>query len=276
MLDYILRTNLGGLLRRTVGLAFDLPAKSIPTLGQQSRAIHQNIPAHLIQTWEVNSFGRRHRKSLMDMRSRNPEIVFELVLKESRDEFMAAFGDPEISELYFDTRFATMQVDLFRYSYLFQHGGYYCDISMNFLGNISSQHSSSASAVIAFENNLAPLTSPRDVAKRLSHPKNLMAIWLFGFTANHPILEILLDQIKKESPNFKGKVFDIPKSAILELTGPIAFTRAVWRYLELNVDKSIEFVGIDFNGSGRAHRGAGYRHIQFPSYAHARNEKLFY
>ena len=99
-----------------------------------------------------------------------------------------------------------------------------------------------------------------------------MAFWLHSKTPN---LKILLEQIKVESEDFRGKTFSIPKLAIIALTGPAAFTRAVWTYLDEVQDTSVEFAGLDFNQCGEAHKGAGFRHIQYPSYASARNEGLF-
>jgi len=275
MISRALKTRGGQFFRRTLGLAFDLPVGDIPTLTPQQQHTKQLIPQHLVQTWEVNEFGRRHRQSLLDLRKRNPDLEFELLDQASRDEFMKEFIDPEITELYFDSAYKPMRVDLFRYAYLLKNGGYYCDISMNHLGQITSQHSRDASAVIAFENNSALRMAPKAVLDRLPYPSNLMAIWLLGFTPNHPILRTLLAQIKVESQDFKGKIFPMPKFAIIALTGPAAFTRAVWAYLESEEDDSVEFAGVDFNQLGRPHPGAGFRHIRYPSYARAHDDGLF-
>ena len=275
MIDWVLRTASGQLLRRTLGMAFDLPIRGIPLRSEPKEPIQQLIPPHVVQTWEINEFGRRHRRSLLNMRESNQNLEFELLDRTSRDEFMMALDDSDLSQIYFDSRFSTMRADIFRYAYIFEHGGYYCDISMNHKGPITEQHSPGASAVITFEGNSALRMAPKGAAERLDYPTNLMAIWLFGFTAGHPIIKILLDQIKMESEDFRGKTFISPKSAIIALTGPAAFTRAVWTYLDEVQDASVEFVGIDFNQSGAAHKGAGFRHIQYPSYANARNEGLF-
>ena len=275
IVDRVLRTASGQFLRRTFGLAFDLPTGGIPLRSDPKEPIQQLIPPHVIQTWEINEFGRRHRRSLLNLRARNPNLEFELLDRTSRDGFMKALGDSEISRLYFDSKFSTMRADIFRYAYLFENGGYYCDISMNHNGKITEQHSPEASAVIAFEGNSALRMAPKDVVDRLEYPANLMAIWHFGFTPRHPILKILLEQIKVESEVFRRKTFSIPKLAIIALTGPAAFTRAVWTYLDEVHDTSVEFAGLDFNQCGEAHKGAGFRHIQYPSYANARNEGLF-
>ena len=275
MIDSVLRTASGQFLRRTLGLAFDFPSRPIPKQSGPVEPVRQLIPPRVTQTWEVNEFGRRHRRSLLDFRARNPNLGFELLDRASRDDFIETLGDCEISRLYFDSRFATMRADIFRYAYLFENGGYYCDISMNHKGKITEQHSPRASAVIAFERNSALRMAPKAAADLLEYPSHLMAIWLLGFTPRHPILKILLDQIKVESEEFRGKTFSVPKSAIIALTGPAAFTRAVWTYLDEVQDISVEFAGLDFNQCGEVHRGAGFRHIQYPSYASARDEGLF-
>lgn len=275
MIDWALRTASGQFLRRTIGIAIDLPIRGIPLKSVPKEQVQQLIPPHVVQTWEINKFGRRHRRSLLNLRESNQNLEFELLDRTSRDEFMMAFDDSDISRIYFDSRFSTMRADIFRYAYIFEYGGYYCDISMNHKGQITRQHSPEASAVIAFEGNSALKMAPKGVADRLEYPSHLMAIWLFGFTPRHPILKILLEQIKIESEDYRGKTFISPKSSIIALTGPAAFTRAVWTYLDEVRDASVEFAGIDFFKCGEAHRGAGFRHIQYPSYASVRNEGLF-
>lgn len=258
-----------------MGRSFDFPVAGIPVFSPGSEDVDQTIPPRVVQTWEVNRFGRRHKKGLLGFRARNPNLSFELLDRVARDTFMENFSDPKISQIYFDSKFGTMRSDIFRYAYLLSKGGYYCDISMNLSGRITAQHSRTASAVISFEDNPALRLAPKQVADRLEYPCNLMAIWLLGFTPEHPILQKVLDQIKDEIDDYRGKVFHVPKSAILALTGPAAFTRAVWSYLRAHSDLSVEFAGIDFNRLGHAHPGAGYRHLQFPSYSKATEEGLF-
>lgn len=270
-----MRTKLGQYLRKTVGLLFDLPRRQLPADDIFRRVGDSAIPATLMQTWEVNSFGRRHFKSLVAFREMNRDIFFEFYDRERRDGFMRSFKDQAISNLYFDSRFTPMAVDIFRYAYLWEKGGYYCDISMRTSRPIRSLHSVKATAAITFENNNFEAEVQPSMISRLPHPNHKMAIWMFGFQPRHAILGCVLEQIKQESAHYRGLEFHIPKAGIISLTGPEAFTRAVIRYLSERPDPTVEFVGIDFNGAGLVSTGAGFRHLDFPTYAKVRNETLF-
>lgn len=253
----------------------DLPSGGIEDSPAQSTEYNGAIPGTLIQTWEENNFGRRHRRSLLNFRSNNPDVNFILLDSMARDKFMREIEDQELSRIYFRSIFRPMQVDIFRYAYLMANGGYYCDISLGFSERILDLAPPSCTALMTQEGNEHAFSPSTGAFNHLPFPMNLMAIWFFGFTPGHPILKLVLEQIKKDAPLFEGRVFELPKNAILTLTGPRAFTRAVFAHLMNGADSTMFVAGKDVNGTSYTHSGAGYRHLKYPSYAQARNSRLF-
>jgi mannosyltransferase OCH1-like enzyme len=164
-----------------------------------------------------------------------------------------------------------MKADIFRYCIVYDRGGYYFDISKGISAKITDLHSANAREFLSFEKNSVPASWTQNSNLDLIRPNNLLIQWGFGFEPKHEILGILIKQICTESEKFEKKYFSSPKAAILELTGPIAFTRAVWKYMG-EFDQRIYSLDFDFDGLGiYAMKGAGARHLKFPSYAHATN-----
>jgi mannosyltransferase OCH1-like enzyme len=271
VLSSFLASPPGRVARRII----DYPAGPIEQLCETtSPAPKLPIPSRVIQTWEVNSFGRRHRQSLLKFRALNPDFEFKLFTRADRDQFMTEFSNREIAATYFSSRFKPLQVDLFRYSYLYVHGGFYFDISMAVDKPLASFMTPEATAVLTLEKNNSVFAPPSNAFSQIPEPLKLFAIWGFGFTPGHRILEIALSRIQSQTISFMGKTFENPKDAIISFTGPALFTSAVWEYLNQKNDPNVVKLVNDFMGHGSRVQGAGYRHLDFPSYAQARNQSL--
>ena len=260
---------------RLASLVVDYPLRPIENqVGVNSR--DQKIPPIVYQTWEENAFGRRHLKSMKKFRSKNANLDFVLMTRADRDQFMKSEWDGTLAyEAYRRAAFGPLKVDIFRYCLLFRNGGYYFDISKGVDTSLSSLHDSESTELISFEGNKT-IPAPMEVANRLLLPDHLNLQWGMGFTASHPILDIVIRKIGENFDSAKNHVFENPKLAILEISGPGVFTEAVREYLLVNVNSKVTQLGIDFGGHGiYSLPGSGVRHHRFPSYANAKNERLF-
>jgi mannosyltransferase OCH1-like enzyme len=249
----------------------DLPFLPIHDQKSQSRAV-QNIPPIVFQTWEKNAFGRRHRNSIIRFRKINSDLDFILLDSSARDSYMRErWGNKFISKIYFEAKFGALRADIFRYCILMDRGGYYFDISKGLEVKITSLHDHSISGAICFEKNLSDFHGPMS----LTHPRNLVVQWGLGFVSNHPLLKNHIERIEWTYSNFFGKTFANPKQAILEFTGPIAFTKTVHEYAETNGLDDIAQLGIDFFGYGIfSLNGSESRYAVSPSYSRAKNKKI--
>lgn len=205
----------------------------------------------------------------------NPDLSFRIFDRGARDEYMKeTWGDDPIYQVYESAKFGPMQVDIFRYCLLFDRGGYYFDISKGVDAPITGLHEPQVTEFISFEKNRVPakMHPPRDAG--LLRPEFLLIQWGFGFAPGHKILLEVINSIRKNYPSFRGLKFENPKSAIIELTGPEAFTRAVWSYIDSSRCNPYQ-LDFDFNGHGiYSMKGSGARWRKFPTYADARNSKI--
>lgn len=234
--------------------------------GQPEPPCSTKIPMKLALTWEENSFGSRHAKSLRELVNLNPDIDFDFFDAEKRDQYISDNAISELRELYFATIYRPMRVDIFRYLYVLNEGGHYLDISMGWNRPVSTLGGENHSGIIAFEKNKSVFHAPPESFPHVKYPLNLAAMWGFGFKQGHPILSHALEYILKRYPAFCGVVCKPPKAAIVSLTGPAAFTYGVWMHLK-EEDPDLKQYDFDFGDVGYRHRGAGYRHRQHSSYA---------
>ena len=243
-----------------------------PTIKEESAAF---IPRTVYQTWENLELGRRHRKSRAKFIELNPEFSFQVFDRSRRDQYMMeAWGHHPVHEIYTRSLFGQMKADIFRYCILYDRGGFYFDISKGLSSPIRQLSPSQAREMVTVESNpwrsefgeISPLALEATRGK-------LLLQWGFGFEARHVLLEKMIETIVGRFSEFVGKSFDSPKSAILRLTGPIAFTLALDAFLAERRTETLNLIAEpDFCGLGvYSLRGSGARHRVVPSYAALRD-----
>lgn len=209
------------------------------------------IPNTCYQTWVNHKFGRSHLAEIRIFRQQNSDISFVLYNEEMLNRYMReSWGHHPIYPIFLDSKFGPMRADIFRYCILYEKGGYYFDISKGSDLSIRGMHNPQTEAIISFENNYHGWEVPDSIKRRLDFPDNLVIQWGMGFVKGHPILERMIDSIVENESSFRGKVFTIPKNAILDYTGPRGFTKVVHESIESLSIGTLTQAGVDFFGHG--------------------------
>lgn len=139
------------------------------------------------------------------MRTLNPDYGYKLFTHESElDNFVHEHYSGSIVECYDKLNILVAKTDLWRYLYLYVHGGVYLDMDSALVKPLSTMIDDSDEAVVTKESIL-----------------DLYVQWALVFNKGHPILkrviELIVDNIQTNRfPN------DIHK-----MTGPTVFTQAV-------------------------------------------------
>lgn len=256
-------------------IPFDYPTLVLMDSTGSQKYLGQ-IPAILYQTWETRNLTRRLHKSVSAFRALNPEMSFSLFDAGARDEYMRAhWGDRDIYAAYKDALFGPLKADIFRYCILYERGGFYFDISKGVSKPLRDFLSMDSRELLSFEGNLSHRPSPSSLASRLRCPNQRVAQWGFGFSPKHRILEHQIRSIERSQHTFRNRSFLSPKSAILELSGPISFTESVWKFLLEDEHYKLNQTSIDFNGAGiYSLPGAAGRYRHAASYMLSRNQPI--
>lgn len=253
----------------------DYPTRELIDCAGSSQFLGR-IPATVYQTWETRQLTRRLHRSVASFRGLNPELSFRLYDAQARDAYMKArWGHRDVLEIYANARFGPLKADIFRYCILFDYGGFYFDISKGVSRPLRDFVNPDSTEMLSCEGSASHRQCPIELRDRLKWPDHLVAQWGFGFAPRHRILEMQIERIEKTQDAYVNKRFANPKSAVLEFSGPIAFTESVWAYLAERDSRTINQNGIDFDGAGiYSLPGSAGRYRQSPSYVFASAEPI--
>lgn len=252
-------------LEDTIGFQLDKPISS-PT----------SIPPAVYQTWETNSFGKRHRQAMLELRELNRPIDFFVFDTPSVDQYMhAVWTEHPILEIYQKATLGPMRADIFRYCIVYERGGYYIDINKGIKRPLKDFHNERQKGLITFEQSVCNILPDDLILNNFAHPDRYVAQWAFGFAKQHPFLQRLIENIVSASPFFTEKCFADPKSAILQLTGPGMFTRTLRQYAFDNGLIDIAQAGVNFDGTAVFELpGARARFGTVPHYTSVKNSPI--
>ena len=234
------------------------------------------IPPVVYQTWINKSFGKDHYRALSNFRKINPNLSFYIFNEFELEQYMHDnWKDHKIYEIFKNCILGPLKTDIFRYCILYQHGGYYFDISRGCSIPLQNLHTESDKALITYEDTFSYIPPDFELIEKLSNPFNHFLQWGLGFESNHMICEMMIKKIIENYPFYKNKVFENPKLAILNFSGPGMYTKVLREYLKKYGNNNIAELGVKFNGKGIFKlKGANFRYYQQPSYTYLKNSKI--
>ena len=273
------------LLKRTKYIrarVFDYPLAPLSDVVSNSKAAASakefSIPPVVYQTWEENLFGRRHLRALERFRKDNQDLRFVLMDRAERDAYMAeSWGHHPVHAIYCGAQFGPMRADIFRYCLLHECGGYYFDINKAVTVPIRSLHAPDTTAFLSHEHSECTVLPSRRTLDLMPLPGHYIAQWAFGFAPQHPFLARTIAYICEFADAYANRTFSTPKSAILQLTGPGMFTRAVRDSLDQDPSVALQMTLLPpaFAGAGDVNiEGSDVRYLRQPPYFRKRNQPI--
>ncbi len=234
------------------------------------------IPPYLYQTWDDKFFGKTHFNEINNFREINPDLNFIIFDSNELLEYMENFwANHPIFKIFIQTKYGPMKADIFRYCILYERGGFYFDISKGCSKKISSFLTADTKVLLSYEGNDSIILPKLDLMGKILYPEKYILQWGMGFSKGHIILQNVIENICKYYDFMKSKNYNIPKNAILALTGPGMFTKTIFELPYSSFDHSIVQAGIDFDGYGDcALKGSSMRYFSVPSYVKAKNESI--
>ena len=240
------------------------------------KSLNQKIPPIVHQTWVENRFGKTHANQIKKFRSLNKNLNFKIYSEKQMIEYMEhKWSDHEIYNIFNKCKIGPLRTDIFRYCILYEQGGYYFDINKACSIPLTNLHKNNDSFVLTFEDTYSFIPPHKKTLHILKRPFNHCLQWGLCVEKKHKILDGIIAHIVKNYPFYKNKKFQNPKLAILNFTGPGAYTKIVREYIEKNGDKGIRQLDIKFNGKGIFKlKGSSFRYYQNPSYVYLENKVI--
>jgi len=213
------------------------------------------IPLIIYQSWFTNSIPRTLAREINKFRKLNPDVKFYLYDDSEVNRYMKRFyGQHKIYEIFKKAKYWQIKTDIFRYCILFERGGFWLDIKSIINVQLSKILSKDVTMVWSFEKNKFKSNDNHKIKSKLLYKNNFICNWFLGSQKKNIILKNVINNICVGYPMFKNKVFDNPKDAILEFSGPRLFTNTIRKFFYHNNNKiKIQQAGIDIYGHGHYH-----------------------
>jgi mannosyltransferase OCH1-like enzyme len=228
--------------------------------------------------WSTRFFSRTHAKEIKKFRILNPDVQFNLMTHEEVDQYMLEFyKDHPIYEIYQKAKYYQMKSDIFRYCILYERGGIWFDIKSRITIPITQIFDSNAEAIISYEKNDINFEQNPNfkTSKVFQHQDKVILTWCLAFYKKNVILKNTIEAICLNYNNFKNKIFEIPKNAILDFCSTHLFTKIVKSEMISNNHIKIQQLGIDFNGYGEfLMKGSSLRYLTNRDYSLDRNKVI--
>ena len=243
---------------------------------RNSLTIEQVIPRVVYSTIGKKSVRRGHYQAIESFRSSNPEYKFVVLDDDEAHDYVSSkLRGEKIVDIFERSVFGPMRADILRVALMLFEGGVYIDISKRLRIPLRDIVAENAKFVFAHEQNKIPSDVEIDTDSRLlDNHRNLIVQWCMISSSDNPIFETMIEYIERDSKMYEGRVFENPKTAILELTATYQYTRSVWKHL-MNRTIDWDYAGVDFMEEEYVLIKESYsRHPFRPHYASIKNSKI--
>lgn len=200
------------------------------------RAVGERIPKIIHQTYHTRLDSPEFPKPLKDnldaLQAQNPS--WEMRFYDDADiERYIAENFPELSHFYgkIDHRYGAARADFFRYLVIYNEGGIYLDIKSGAARPLDE---------ILFETDRIllshwPRSWPKNVLGQhpgITNPIGELQQWYIASVPGHPFLKSVINNVCYNMSHYNPIIHDYGSWGVFNLTGPIAFTEAIYPLLE--------------------------------------------
>tara|TARA_B100000900_G_C20495102_1_gene681246 strand:- start:296 stop:1114 length:819 start_codon:yes stop_codon:yes gene_type:complete len=236
----------------------------------------QKISPIVHQTWINQKFGKNHARSINSFRKINQNLSFKIYTDKDISNYMNShWSKHKIYKIFCNSLIGPLKTDIFRYCILYEQGGYYFDISRGCSIPLTQLHKKNTRFILTYEDTTCFIPPLNKKIYNLKRPFNHILQWGLAFEKNNKFLEMLLQKIVSVYPFYKNKIFENPKLAILNFTGPGMYTHVMRDYISKTSMKHVTELDYKFNNNGIFKlKGSQIRYQIQPSYTYFKNKKI--
>jgi len=167
--------------------------------------------------------------NLRQMQSLHPEWTFSFYDGAARLEFIRKHFDKDMVQTYLsiNPRYGPARADLFRYLLIYQCGGVYLDIKSSATICLNSVLQSSDQYLLSYWDNARGRPFEGwGVHAETPYPGEFQQ-WHIIAMPRHPFLERVIRSVQMNIHCYNPSLDGTGKRAVLRITGPIAYTKAI-------------------------------------------------
>lgn len=185
------------------------------------------IPRRIMQTYKSDIVQERMKTAIQNVQKAHPGFMYEYFNDTNARAFIADHFEPRVLEAFDILIPGAYKADVFRLCYLYVHGGWYIDISMNFNKNVEWIFEQIKERQPEMNIGKVGLVLVRD-----DPCTTLQYVYqaFLGSVPRHPIIKYILDAIVE-----RVHARDMSEDC-LSITGPGIFGRCLNRYFGRSED----------------------------------------
>jgi hypothetical protein len=182
------------------------------------------IPKKIFQlVADKNNIHPKIIENIQTIKNMNPEWKYTLYDDNDMIEYLETYYSPEILYYYnkINQNYGAAKADFFRYLLMYREGGVYLDIKSGSQIPLDN--------IIGWDDQyiLSHWDMPHQI-NNLGMIKGEYQQWHIICRPNHPYLLAVINKVISNIKNYSIDLFGVGKTAVLKVTGPIAYTQAIF------------------------------------------------
>ena len=224
-------------------------------------AMGERIPKIVHQTYFTKNLPEKLQNNLDKMKAENPDWEFRLYDDEDIAQFISAHF-ASLLPVYqrINTKYGAAKADFFRYLVMYKEGGVYLDIKSGLNKPLNSIIHTSDKYVLSHW----PRFYPKIMLGQhpgITNPLGELQQWYIIAIPGHPFLKSVIENVCNNIKHYNPLVHDFGSWGVFNLTGPIAYTEAIYPLLSQyphrlqnnHIDVGLIYVALDSNDSFGGH-----------------------
>ena len=247
--------------------ALQAVGRVVPTLALKPRS--QTIPRIIHQTSRESTVPESCRISVDALIDSNPGWTYKYWSDKDSHEFIFQYYGWDILETYLmiSRRYGAARADLFRYLCVYQLGGVYLDIKSTVNVPLDKIIFNDDEYLLSQWFNQQGHHSGWGIHKDVEHiPGGEYQQWHIISAKGHPFLEAVIKQVIANIADYDEGIDGSGKIGVLRVTGPIAYSRAIYPLMHLHPHRLInaERAGLVYEAASRPKQHRHYSGLRGP------------
>lgn len=195
------------------------------------------IPKTLVQTARsYEALPDEIKRNIEDLKSRNPDWAYRFFDDEQMKSYLRSHLKPEEWELLQEVnpKYGVVLADVFRYVFIYHEGGVYLDVKSTARRALTEVIDPDATFVISqWHNKVGDLYVGYGLHPELAGvPGGEFQQWSVMAEPGHPFLKAVIRRVICNIRTYTPSQFGTDADGILRVSGPIAFTQAIYPLLD--------------------------------------------
>lgn len=192
----------------------------------------QQIPKIIHQTYYSKNLPHQIQTNINQLKNENPDWDFRLYDDQDIDDYIQSHF-PQLFATYkkINPKYGAAKADFFRYLVMYKDGGIYLDIKSGLDKPLSAIIKNTDQYILSYWPRHYPKIM-QGQHNGITNPIGEYQQWYIISVAGHPYLKSVINNVCSNIANYNPFFHDFGSWGVFNLTGPIAYTEAIYPILD--------------------------------------------